>query len=254
MKKFQKNMLRQTGQSQSYANRDALFDSEKGLPKYNASIVKSFHDFFVSPSDCLEFIKPQTTLDFGAGTGQLADIFKSRYGITPICVEIDPELFQVLLGKRFECLQSLKNLEFPVSMIYSSNVLEHIEDDSSALNEMFAKLQKNGKLAIYVPAFMFLFSDLDVKAGHFRRYSKKELISKVSDAGFTVESCFYNDSLGVLASLVLKLFGYRNKINLGSGNSLVFYDRVIYPISQFLDKIGMNSIIGKNLYIFAIKK
>jgi predicted SAM-dependent methyltransferase len=59
-------------------------------------------------------------------------------------------------------------------MIYSSNVLEHIEDDSRALNEMFAKLQINGKLAIYVPAFMFLFSDLDIKAGHFRRYSKKE--------------------------------------------------------------------------------
>jgi hypothetical protein len=94
MKKFQKNILRQTGQSQSYANRDALFDSEKGLLKYNASIVKSFHDFFVSPSDCLESTEPQTTLDFGAGTWQLEDIFKSRYGIIPICVEIDPDLFK----------------------------------------------------------------------------------------------------------------------------------------------------------------
>jgi hypothetical protein len=53
---------------------------------------------------------------------------------------------------------------------------------------------------------------------------------------------------------VLKVFGYRNKLNLGTGESLIVYDRVIYPVSQALDKLGMKYIIGKNLYIFAVKK
>ena len=196
----------------------------------------------------------QSILDFGAGGGHLADVFKSKFNLKPICLEIDPELFKVLGDKNYQVLSNLQELDSSPSMIYSSNVLEHIERDSETLVEMYSKLKKNGKLAIYVPAVMFLFSDLDIKAGHFRRYSKRELIKKVRDAGFTVEKCFYNDSLGVPASLVLKVFGYRNKLNLGTGKSLIVYDQVIYPVSQALDKLGMKYMIGKNLYIFAVKR
>lgn len=254
MVKFEKNMQLQTAGSQNYANREALFDGEKGLPKYNQSIVKTFYDFLLKSSEELKSDYPQTILDFGAGGGHLADIFRSRYQISPICLEIDPELRKVLLNKNYTTLNSLKDIDTPIKMIYSSNVLEHIEDDSSTLNEIYAKLQPGGILAVYVPALMFLFSELDTKAGHFRRYSKKNLITKVENAGFKVEKCIYNDSIGVLASLVLKVFGYRNKLNLGAGKSLVIYDRVIYPVSQLFDKMGSKKILGKNLYILATKK
>ena len=36
-------------------------------------------------------------LHFGAGGGHLADIFKSVHQIKPICLEIDPELSEVLI-------------------------------------------------------------------------------------------------------------------------------------------------------------
>ena len=37
-----------------------------------------------------------TILDFGAGTGQLAEIWRSNYRINPICREIDPNLEEIL--------------------------------------------------------------------------------------------------------------------------------------------------------------
>jgi SAM-dependent methyltransferase len=252
MKKTKRYVNLQSMESKNYANRDALFDGENGLPKYNTSIVKSFHDFFMEGDK--QKNKAETILDFGAGGGHLADIFENKYGVKPTCIEIDPDLVAVLAKKNYQVLPDLQNLNQPISMIYSSNVLEHIENDSETLNEIYSKLEKNGKFALYVPALMFLFSDLDVKAGHFRRYGKRELINKVRDSGFIVEKCFYNDSLGVPASLVLKVFGYRNKFSIGSGKSLVFYDSVIYPVSQLIDKIGMKYFLGKNLYIFAVKK
>jgi SAM-dependent methyltransferase len=145
-----------------------------------------------------------------------------------------------LIGKKFKC-------------IYTSNVLEHIDDDLDALIKLGRLLQPQGKLAIYTPALPFLFSNLDYQAGHFRRYRKQELISKVQLAGFKVEKCFYNDSLGVIASLVLKVVGYRNKFGLGHGKSLIIYDRFFYPISQVLDALGMRFLGGKNLFLFAVK-
>jgi hypothetical protein len=112
-------------------------------------------------------------------------------------------------------------------------------------------MQPGGKIGIYVPALPILFSDLDRNVGHFRRYRKKELIHKVRSAGYEIQSCYFNDSVGVLASLALKVLGYKNKSGLGSKESLFFYDRFVYPISKILDRIFLRYVIGKNLFLFA---
>ena len=121
-----------------------------------------------------------------------------------------------------------------------------------ALNEIRRKIKPGGKLAIYVPALPFLYSGLDEKVGHYRRYTKKELIKKVSEAGFTVKDCYYNDSLGILATLTVKVLGYKNKVGLGSPKSIVLYDKVVYPISKILDRLIFRKVIGKNLFLFAV--
>ena len=244
----------QNSKKHIYSNHQGLFDGESGLLNYNESIVTTFHTFMAADTNGADSLKNESIIDFGAGAGHLADIFLSKFSIKPICVELDPTLLELLLSKKYLAVKNLKDIDQAAAVIYSSNVLEHIEDDSKALNDIASNLQKGGKLLVYVPALMFLFSDLDFKAGHFRRYGKKELIQKITDAGFRVEKCFYNDSLGVPASLALKMLGYRNKLNLGTGKSLVFYDTKVYPVSQLLDRIGMKYVMGKNLYLFAIKK
>jgi SAM-dependent methyltransferase len=237
--------------SSEYSNQAALFDGEVGLPRYNRSIVKSFASYFGLQKE--GGASKRELLEFGAGSGTLAEIFRDEFGTISVCIEIDPILVKILKSKKFTVLDNLVKLRNKVSYVYTSNVLEHIEDDLKALTEIAGYMSSEGRFAIYVPAIPFLFSDLDSKSGHFRRYRRKDLIKKVEAAGFIVEKCFYNDSLGVLASLAIKVIGYRNKFKIGSIRSLILYDRFVYPISQFLDKLGLKFILGKNLYLFAKK-
>ncbi len=240
----------QQGDQREYAGTQALLDAEEGLEGYNRDVVKKLAkglkvDFATQ--------SPNSLLEFGAGTRALAEIWRDRYKTSPICYEIDPTLLAMLRSKGFESYDALDAVQHTVSSVYTSNVLEHIEDDLTALRSIKRVLKTNGRLAIYVPALPMLFSDLDRKVGHFRRYKKKELISKVRQAGFQVEQCFYSDSIGVLASFMLIILGFRNKAGLGSKKSMMFYDRIIYPISKTLDQVIFKNITGKNLFLFAIK-
>ena len=137
--------------------------------------------------------------DFGAGVGAFATLFEKTYRISPTCIELDANLVKLLKKKN---LQSFT--EFPAKstfdVIYTCNVLEHIESDQYALSEFFEHLNKGGRLLIYVPAFPFLYSDMDKQIGHYRRYTKADLVKKVESAGFQIKVCFYHDS--ILVSLV----------------------------------------------------
>lgn len=63
-------------------------------------------------------------------------------------------------------------------IIVASDCLEHLENDSKALNNWNNLLNKNGQLYVFVPAFMRLWSYHDEVNMHFRRYKKNELKSK----------------------------------------------------------------------------
>jgi len=76
-------------------------------------------------------------------------------------------------------------------LITMFDVLEHIEDDASALSALVTRLNADGALFITVPAFGWLFSQHDRLHHHFRRYSKKELIAKIQAAGLAVEYTTY---------------------------------------------------------------
>lgn len=55
------------------------------------------------------------------------------------------------------------------------DVIEHIEDDARAVEEMIRVCKPGGFVAITVPADMALWSAHDVINHHFRRYNKKEI-------------------------------------------------------------------------------
>ena len=221
--------MRKNTQSKSsvlYTNKDALFDGESNLPRYNQSIAQEFVKFFLSGHAKQNFLKEEReVLDFGAGSGSLAEILQDQHGFTPICIEIDPEFQALLQEKSFICYNSLNNLKKKYRLVYSSNVLEHIEDDTVAIRELCRAMTPGGQIGVYVHAMPFLYSSLDRQAGHFRRYKKVELVKKFQESGFKIDQCFYNDCLGVPASIALKIFGYRNRIGLGSSRSLAIYDK-----------------------------
>ena len=196
----------------------------------------------------LKFIQGKNrVLDFGAGNGEFAVRLKSK-GINVDCIETDKYLQQSLERDGFRVCGSLSGVSGKYDRIYSLNVLEHIEDDIGALHELKSKLDTQGKLFIYVPALMFLYSDFDKKIGHFRRYTKKELTSKMKQAGLNIESARYVDSVGVLAWLVMKIF------KRGDGDiskkAIIVYDRFCFPISLLVD-LFCKPFFGKNLLVVA---
>lgn len=233
----------QTKGQTAYSGIEELWMIEKELEGYNKSIINRFKKYLDDKA---------TVLDFGAGIGTLAKIWASSSG-KPDCLEIDGNLATIIKDRGFVVYESWSAISKKYDGIYSSNVLEHINDDVATLKEIHSHLKADGVLVIYVPAFMCLFSKMDEVVGHYRRYGRAELQEKLHRAGFRVVASHYVDSLGFFASLALKFFGYRNGVNLGEAGSLRFYDKFIYPVSIFLDWIGFRFLFGKNILIVARK-
>jgi len=189
-------------------------------------------------------------VDFGAGVGAFAQKVRP-WARRLICVEPDAIQIEMLRIAGFEVAHKISALpNGAVEFIYSLNVLEHIEDDRAALSEVFMALISGGRLLIYVPALQWLYSSMDAKVGHYRRYRMNDLTQKIVEAGFIIKRKEYVDILGVPASLIYKWIGSSE----GNVNTSVLslYDRFVFPISRIFDKIFYR-IGGKNLLIICEK-
>lgn len=188
-------------------------------------------------------------LDFGAGTGTIAErVTELGYHVT--CLEPD-ESRRALLGELR--LPTVPDPEAaaalaPFDLIYAINVIEHIDDDVAALTQLRGLLRPGGKLVIFVPAFPMLYSEMDRRIGHFRRYRLGTLESVTKRAGFAIDRAGYVDSLGFFGSLVSKwLFSRDGKI---SEWMVGTYDRYVFPVSTTLDPLT-GRLLGRNAIILA---
>ncbi len=187
-------------------------------------------------------------VDFGAGMGTIAVPVRER-GRQLSCVEVDSELGRSLTEKGFQVVGSLAELpKGGARYIYSVNVLEHIEDDVAALRDLFETLSPGGTLLLYVPAFPILFSAMDHKIGHYRRYRLGSLRHQLEQVGFRVEDGRYVDSLGFFATLVYKLIGNRNGDI--DPRAVGLYDRWLFPSSRLIDRLT-GKWFGKNVVVRA---
>jgi len=188
-------------------------------------------------------------IDFGAGGGLFADAL-TEIGHDVLCIEPDPVLRRRLAERGLRTAQGLEETpDASVDFIYSLNVLEHIEDDAGTIRLWHRKLKPNGRLLLYVPAFQCLFSAMDRKVGHYRRYARGSLSPLVRDNGFQITSDRYVDCLGFFAAYLYRW------AHVGEGSvdrrGLIVYDRMVFPVSRTLDSL-LGRCFGKNLLIHAM--
>jgi len=188
------------------------------------------------------------TVDFGAGIGTFAKAV-SCGGYQVHCIEPDHRQLARILESGLAASLDLACIEDgSVDLLYTLNVLEHIEDDVSALQICYDKIKPGGRLLIYVPAFQILYSSMDRNVGHIRRYTRTELSGKVHAAGFDIMKNEYVDCAGFLASLLFKILG--NKSGTINRGALIAYDRYVFPLSRLGDMI-FNRLFGKNVFLVA---
>jgi SAM-dependent methyltransferase len=223
----------------TYGGRDNL-EAMKKATRYNKFLINLIRKYSVG----------SRVLDHGAGAGTFATPVAAG-GMQVLCMEPDNGLRTELAEAGLEVAASLEEVrDYSVDYAYTLNVLEHIKDDREAIVELYRCLKPGGRLLVYVPAFQFLYSQMDTHVGHFRRYRRKPLKRLLLDTGFDVSAAYYVDSLGYLATLAYKLVGDRS--GSVSPGSVAFYDSIIFPLSRIIDFLSIGSF-GKNLTIVATK-
>ena len=191
--------------------------------------------------------------EFGAGRGEFIDRFRGNQNVTTYATDLDPVYMQ-RLGERHKATLDLTDIAQPLDGIFAIDVLEHIDDDRAALRTLYNKLETGGKLLIYVPARMELYSPFDKAIGHFRRYHLPDLKAKALEAGFEIETIRYHDFLGYFASFYNKIMTTDENSGLNP-KAVAIYDRFLVPFTEFLEKIMFNRPpIGKNVLLVAVKR
>ncbi|HEV2837592.1 MAG TPA: class I SAM-dependent methyltransferase [Pyrinomonadaceae bacterium] len=133
-------------------------------------------------------------LDVGCGTGGNLKVL-SAYGraegvdISSQAVEFCRErgLDSVKLGAAEQLPYENSSFE----LVTALDVVEHLDDDVAGLREMRRVLRPDGRLLLFVPAFMFLWGVQDDVSNHRRRYTLPGLLKAVEAAGFSAEWASY---------------------------------------------------------------
>lgn len=211
-----------------------LLDLLKGARNYNRWLTDQV--IAAKPSEAVKIA------DLGAGRGTFAELLRAR-GLAIDCVEPDPENQAVLRERGFPVRTTINEQEAEsIDYVYTLNVLEHVSEDEELVRAVFSRLRSGGRLFIFVPAFPLLWSRLDDHVEHQRRYRRAPLMAMLRRAGFVVVRSRYADCLGFFAAL---LFGRSGKPEI-SPRSIWIYDRLLFPISRFLDPV-LGHCFGKNL-------
>ena len=180
-------------------------------------------------------------LDIGCGTGGLLkelQPFGTVYGVDIADQAIqfcrEREISNVHLG-------DIIDIPYPTGLfdiVFALDVVEHIQDDGTALEEIYRVLEPGGHAIITVPAFQSLWGVTDKLGHHKRRYRRGQIVVKLKKAGFKIERATYFNTFLFLpiafVRLVVRMFG----INMNSENtSLGFVNKLLYYIFHLESKL-----------------
>ena len=185
-------------------------------------------------------------LEVGAGIGTMLECVLDRELV--VGLEVEPPL-AAELRRRFGDAPNVRVIEGSINdpatleelrlcridSAMTFNVLEHIEDDATALRSIASALRPGGNLAVFVPAFPSIYGAMDRGVGHVRRYRRPELVDKMRAAGFDVKAANYVNLPGYFAWF-LNGRVLRSDAPAGGPKMVSLYDRTVIAATRRLER------------------
>jgi len=119
-----------------------------------------------------------------------------------------------------------------IDTVIALNVLEHIENDIACLESLSKMLTKGGRIIMIVPACKILYSELDKKYGHYRRYNKSEIADYAERLGMNLIEHRYINVLGFFAWLICAKIGNAKQMH---QNGMRLFNKIV-PFISFIEK------------------
>jgi len=201
-------------------------------------------------------------LEIGSGIGNISKFaIADKHNIT--LSDYSPEYKQTL-KKNFGHLSNVRDvlsidLQHPdffsvyrelqerFDTVFLLNVIEHLQDDTAAVEYCRFLLKPGGHLIVLAPAYQSLYCKFDKELGHFRRYTLKKLGQVIGSQAFELIHKQYFNTIGIFGWFI---FGkIMNRKMIGSGEMSVFNS--LQPVFKVVDnltfhKAGLSAIvIGK---------
>lgn len=195
-------------------------------------------------------------IEVGSGIGQLTELLQKLPISFLLCVEPNPNFcsrFKKNLPSQPLIEGTIQDVDGDDwNVIVSVNVLEHIEDDESELKKYYEILKKEkGILNLFVPARSEIYSAIDKDFGHYLRYTKKEITKKLINAGFEIEKIRYFNLIGYFAWWLNFRIMKKRTFDI---KSVLFFDKVIFPIVYFIESRVFAPPIGQSILVVARAK
>ncbi len=150
-----------------------------------------------------DFVRPYVgarVLEVGAGIGNLTRTLvpRDRYTVSDVNPHyldflrnyaetkpyMDVRRIDLAAGSDFQLLKG------HYDTVICLNVLEHMDDERGALQNIHGALAPNGRAIILVPQNPHLFGSLDQILGHKRRYTRESLRAVVEREGFAIDGMY----------------------------------------------------------------
>lgn len=248
-------MVSDTDEEATTAQHDALSMHASALDVM--SLASHYHAWILDT--VLPFIGPRV-VEVGGGIGSIAHTLQDRERL--IVLDNDPVCCQ-RLHHRFGAQENIRVIEGNIlnpgvvaalaaerlTTVVCVNVLEHIAEDTCALQSMYDLLQPGGHLVLFVPALPLIYGALDTELGHVRRYRRRALRDTITAIGFSVERCDFFNSIGAVSWFVVGKIRRQQVIR---ANQVRFYDRFFVPVLSRIERI-IPPPFGQSLVISARK-
>lgn len=148
-------------------------------------------------------------LDLGCGTGLMLEHFSKTHWSAGL--DFSNLALQFSQKKGANKLLQANVEDIPIAdnsldIITALDLAEHVANDDQMFAETYRTLKPGGRMVLTVPAHPFLWSDHDDALHHHRRYTRKELKKRLTEAGFEIERLSWSITFTFPIIVAFRLF------------------------------------------------